>query len=80
MTPGPGRLHIGEENAYFLYGNRTKKSMTLNLQKERGREILLQLVKNADIFVENFRPQVIPFGKAFYLSAAGQTILEMEYL
>jgi crotonobetainyl-CoA:carnitine CoA-transferase CaiB-like acyl-CoA transferase len=32
-----------------------EKSMTLNLQKERGREILLQLVKNADIFVENFR-------------------------
>ena len=58
MTPGPGRLHMGEENYYFLYGNRNKKSVTLNLQKEKGRDILLQLAKNADIFVENFRPQV----------------------
>jgi CoA:oxalate CoA-transferase len=49
---------IGGEGSYFLYGNRNKKSMTLNLQKEKGRDILLQLVKNADIFVENFRPQV----------------------
>jgi crotonobetainyl-CoA:carnitine CoA-transferase CaiB-like acyl-CoA transferase len=49
---------IKGEGAYFLYGNRNKKGMTLNLQKERGRNILLKLIKNADIFVENFRPQV----------------------
>jgi len=49
---------IEGEGSYFLYGNRNKKSMTLNLQKERGRDILLKLVKNADVFVENFRPQV----------------------
>ncbi|MBI5966239.1 MAG: CoA transferase, partial [Deltaproteobacteria bacterium] len=46
------------EGAYFLYANRNKKSLTLNLQTEQGRNILLQLVKDADIFVENFRPQV----------------------
>lgn len=57
---------IGGEGPYFLYGNRNKKSMTLNLQKERGRDILLKLVKNADIFVENFRPQVkYRLGRAF---------------
>lgn len=27
---------IGGEGSYFLYGNRNKKSMALNLQKERG--------------------------------------------
>lgn len=49
---------IGEEGAYYLYGNRNKRSMTLNLQDERGRTILLKLIKSADVFVENFRPRV----------------------
>lgn len=49
---------IKEEGAYFLFGNRNKKSVTLNLQKEKGRSILLKFVKNADVFVENFRPRV----------------------
>ncbi len=49
---------IEGESAYFLYTNRNKKSITLNLQKEEGRNILLKLIKDADIFVENFRPQV----------------------
>ncbi len=42
---------IEGEGCYFLYGNRNKRSMTLNLQSERGRNILLKLVKNADVFV-----------------------------
>jgi CoA:oxalate CoA-transferase len=49
---------IKGEGAYFLYGNRNKKSLSLNLQDERGRDILIKLVKNADILVENYRPQV----------------------
>jgi len=49
---------IKGEGAYFLYTNRNKKSLTLNLQEEKGRSILCQLVKKADIFVENFRPRV----------------------
>jgi len=49
---------IKSEGAYFIYSNRNKKSMTLNLQKEEGRDILLKLVKRADVFVENFRPRV----------------------
>ena len=54
-TAGP---FIGGEGAYFLYANRNKRSLTLNLREEKGREILLKLVKDADIFVENFRPRV----------------------
>jgi len=49
---------INGESAYFIYGNRNKKSLTLNLKKEAGRNILLSLVREADVFVENFRPAV----------------------
>jgi crotonobetainyl-CoA:carnitine CoA-transferase CaiB-like acyl-CoA transferase len=54
-TLGP---FIGGEGGYFLYANRNKRSITINLREERGREILLKLVKDADIFIENFRPGV----------------------
>jgi len=36
--------------------NAGKKSITLNLKDERGKKILLDLVKAADVVVENFRP------------------------
>ncbi|MFC1515678.1 CaiB/BaiF CoA transferase family protein [Thermodesulfobacteriota bacterium] len=48
---------IEGESTYYLYTNRNKRSMTLNLRAEEGREILLKLVKDADIFVENYKPQ-----------------------
>ncbi|MFQ6051668.1 MAG: CaiB/BaiF CoA transferase family protein [Candidatus Hydrothermarchaeota archaeon] len=46
-------------SAYFLSLNRGKKSITLNLKKKRGREILLKMCEKADILVENFRPGVM---------------------
>jgi len=49
---------ISGEGSYFLYTNRNKRSMTLNIQKEKGRDILLKLIEDADIFVENYRPKV----------------------
>ncbi len=52
------RPSIKGEGAYFLYANRNKKSITLNLREEEGRKILIQLAKDADVFVENYRPQV----------------------
>ncbi len=36
--------------------NRNKRSLTLDLSKERGKEIFLLLLKNAQVVVENFRP------------------------
>jgi len=48
---------IKGESAYFLYTNRNKRGITLNLKSEEGRNILLKLIGNADIFVENFKPQ-----------------------
>ncbi len=41
---------------YFLSLNRGKKSVTLNLKTGEARKIVRQLVRDADIFVESFRP------------------------
>ncbi len=43
----------------FLAQNANKKSMTLNLKKESGKEIFRKLLKTADVVVENFRPGVM---------------------
>ncbi len=44
----------------FLAQNSNKKSLTLNLKAEEGKEIFRKLLKTADILVENFRPGVLP--------------------
>ena len=51
-----GPPFVGEESAYFLSINRNKKSIAINLKDEKGKEILLKMVKDADVVVENFRP------------------------
>ncbi len=43
---------------YFEGVNRNKKSVGINLKSERGKEILFELAKEADVLVENFRPGV----------------------
>ena len=43
----------------FLAQNAGKKSVTANLKTEKGREVLLRLVKSADVLVENYRPGVM---------------------
>ena len=40
----------------FAHLNRNKQSLVLDLKAAQGREICYQLVKSADVFVENFRP------------------------
>ena len=39
--------------------NRVKKSLSLDLKSEEGREVFLKLVKIADVVLENFRPGVM---------------------
>ena len=46
----------GHPSTYFETNNRGVKSLTLNLKAPEGREILYKLVKEADVFGQNFRP------------------------
>ena len=47
------------ESAYFIAMNRNKKSMTLDLKSEKGREIFYALTEKADVVVDNFRPGTV---------------------
>ncbi|MCF8079377.1 MAG: CoA transferase [Desulfobacterales bacterium] len=47
---------IGGESAYYIYANRNKRGMRLNLKTAEGKEVLFDLVKDADIFIENWKP------------------------
>src|ERR1700719_2894338 len=44
---------------YFAGFNRNKRSLTLNLRHEEGREVLAKLIAGGDVLVENFRPGVL---------------------
>ena len=44
------------DSFYFIVFNANKRSLTLNLKTERGRQIFLDLVNRADIVVENYGP------------------------
>jgi formyl-CoA transferase len=46
----------GDQAAYFLSVNRNKKSITLDMKSEAGKEVLWRLIGKSDILVENFRP------------------------
>src|SRR5918998_5629771 len=46
----------GEDTAAFIAINRNKKSITLNLKEEEGREIFYRLAQTSDVLVENYRP------------------------
>lgn len=49
----------GNDSMGFLNMNRNKRSITLNLKSEAGRQVLFRMVKDADILVENYRPGVV---------------------
>ncbi len=51
-----GPPFIEGESSYYLSVNRNKKSVVINLKTDKGRQLLLDLVRTADIVVENFRP------------------------
>jgi len=68
-TPGVGdwsrdKGHLPGLNAEgmgltYLTQNANKKSVTLNLKTAEGVDILKRLVRDADVFIENFRPGTI---------------------
>src|SRR5580704_10995827 len=60
--PGHGDFTRGiapfadDQSIYFMSVNRNKRSVTLNLKHPSGRDVLLRMVRHADVFVENNRP------------------------
>lgn len=59
--PDEGDMSRGNEpkykglSTYFMAHNRNKKSITLNFRKPKAKEIFLEMVKSADVIVENYR-------------------------
>lgn len=57
---GDDSRHFGpfqkDESAYFMSVNRNKKSITLNLKSEKGKEIFKKLAAQVDVILENYRP------------------------
>ena len=47
---------IGDYSAYFGNMNRNKKSITLDLKNTAGKDVLKELVKTADVVIENYKP------------------------
>ena len=50
------RRLVGTGIGFFMSYNRNKKSLGVDLKSAAGREIVLKLIKSADILTENFRP------------------------
>jgi crotonobetainyl-CoA:carnitine CoA-transferase CaiB-like acyl-CoA transferase len=46
----------GDRSLYYLSTNRNKRSLALDLRSREGQAILSELVRGADVLVENFRP------------------------
>ena len=44
---------------YFAAYNRNKRSITLDLRSEEGREVLGNLIRQSDVLVENYRPGIL---------------------
>lgn len=60
---GDDTRHFGPfqngESGYFMFLNRGKKSIEMNLKDPSDYENLMELIKEADVIVENFRPGVM---------------------
>jgi crotonobetainyl-CoA:carnitine CoA-transferase CaiB-like acyl-CoA transferase len=50
---------IGDEAAAYMMMNRNKRAIALDLKTDGGKKVLRQLVKTADVLVENFGPGVM---------------------
>jgi len=58
-TPYHDGASESARSALFLALNRGKRSVRVNLKEERGREVLLRLVREHDVLLESFRPGVL---------------------
>jgi crotonobetainyl-CoA:carnitine CoA-transferase CaiB-like acyl-CoA transferase len=51
-----GPPYAGDQAAYFLAVNRSKRSLAVDLKQAEGRDLVLDLCARADVVLENFRP------------------------
>jgi crotonobetainyl-CoA:carnitine CoA-transferase CaiB-like acyl-CoA transferase len=58
--PFPGDEPHPERSALFLFVNTGKQGITLDVRTPRGRQILLDLVRESDVLVENHPPDFLP--------------------
>ena len=71
---GPNRSGI---TSMFVSSNRSKRSLALDLKKDEGKKVLIELIAEADVFVQNFRPRTIDrmgFGEDFVRSIRGDIV------
>ncbi len=60
--PGPGDFaraydeNVRGMSAYFVWLNRGKESLTLDLKHPAGREVMERLLERADVFIQNLAP------------------------
>ncbi len=60
MRRSPHQLEPGrDQSTYFTRVNAGKESVALDLAQPRGRDVVLDLARHADVFVENFTPGVV---------------------
>jgi crotonobetainyl-CoA:carnitine CoA-transferase CaiB-like acyl-CoA transferase len=50
------RLYEGDTSLLFRTLGRNKKSVTVDLREDEGRDVVRRLVRDADVLLENFRP------------------------
>jgi len=51
--------YVGDKSLYFACVNRGKESIALDLKNEEDRAVFVNMIKQADVVVENFRPGVM---------------------
>lgn len=49
---------VGDDSAYFLANNRSKRSIAVDLKSPEGLDVALRLIDRSDVVIENFRPGV----------------------
>ncbi len=59
ITRNIGASNSRKMSSVFLGVNRNKRSLVLNLKKKKSKEVLWKLLKSADIFIHNMRPEKI---------------------
>jgi len=50
---------VNGQSGYFPTVNHNKKGITLNLKAPEGKELFKELIKDADVVIENYRPDVM---------------------